>query len=243
MRSRKQDTRSTPRFGSSRPRRDKKAPDDPHIHARTVVVSLLALLLGCCWYIYTTHKGTDEASSSVLAETVDSGPPKALLDNSPHPSATDTVTLTKPIIVPRAVRGQLEQTSVEPRVLPKVTATLKPSGIHTLFVAPMDTCLDASIRAELYAQMRTHIRVVAKLEDADAVLEGLSAVTDRANDSPGGLDNDTGTLSLYDRTHGTLLWSGEANDRRGFFSFKRHGGKAKVAQRLIASLKQYLGTE
>ncbi len=124
-----------------------------------------------------------------------------------------------------------------------VSKLLSPAEIRKLFVEPMGNHLDESLRAEISKQFNNRIQVVTERQDADAILKGLSGARDGRNHPSGFHDNATGSISLYDKTGRTILWSGEANDQGGQLLGSEHGGEARVAQRLVKGLKGYLKTE
>ncbi len=121
--------------------------------------------------------------------------------------------------------------------------TLK--SIQKIYIEKMPNNLDQYIQAEIAKQLKGRLTVVLKLEDADAIMTGISehksgtgaAVTGRML---GLHDTATGVATIVDKTRENILWTSEAGDRSLFWGVWTRGGPRKVASRLVKSLKKAL---
>jgi hypothetical protein len=117
--------------------------------------------------------------------------------------------------------------------------------VRRIFVEDMPENLDDYIRAEIHKQLKGRLEVVLRVEEADAIMTGVSdqksgtgaAITGRYL---GLHDNATGSVSIVDRNKAKVLWAEEAGDRSLLLGAFKRGGPRKVADRLVGKLKKVL---
>ncbi len=130
---------------------------------------------------------------------------------------------------------------------PAKTGAATLSEVRRLFITEMPPEFQQYIRIEISKQMNGRILVTLDRNEADAIMTGAvnekSGTTTAVTGTVLGIhDTASGTVNITDLTGKRILWTGEAGDRRspivGSFS---KGGQAKVAERLVKSLKKSLG--
>jgi hypothetical protein len=109
--------------------------------------------------------------------------------------------------------------------------------IHNLYIEKMPDGLDESIKAEIYRQLPGRLAVVLRLADADAVMKGSSKTQGGAGAKIGLKNKTSATVTITDVSGTVELWAGEAGDKSPLKVIKG-GGTAKVAQRLVTSLRR-----
>jgi hypothetical protein len=106
-----------------------------------------------------------------------------------------------------------------------------PSGA-SLFVAPMEWNLDASIRSEL-GKNKLPLRLVGRAEDADFIMTGSSVKLGSRLVSPG-RDFQVTIVAAHS---GTPVWTGGAGDYAVFFGRLRSHGPARAARSIVFKLR------
>jgi hypothetical protein len=114
--------------------------------------------------------------------------------------------------------------------------------VHSLYIEKMPNGLDESIKSEIYRQLPGRLSVVVRKADADAVMKGSSKTYEGKGAKIGLKDKSTGAVSITDVSGAVELWASEAGDKSPLKLIKG-GGPAKVAQRLISSLKRAMAPE
>jgi hypothetical protein len=109
--------------------------------------------------------------------------------------------------------------------------------IHNLYIEKMDDGLDESIKAEIYRQLPGRLAVVLRRADADAIMKGSSKTQGGAGAKIGLKNKTSATVTITDVSGTVELWAGEAGDKSPLKVIKG-GGTAKVAQRLVNSLRR-----
>jgi hypothetical protein len=114
--------------------------------------------------------------------------------------------------------------------------------IHSLYIEDMSNGLDEAIKSEIYRQLPGRLVVVLRKADADSVMEGSSKTYEGKGAKIGLKDKTSGAVSITDVSGSVELWASEAGDKSPLKVFKG-GGNAKVAQRLVSSLKRAMAPE
>jgi TolB-like protein len=114
-----------------------------------------------------------------------------------------------------------------------------------VFIAPMESKLDEFIAAEIVKQ-KVPVEIVVEERDADYVLTGFSQRTEVrwydvvSGSIVGGKDRLEASAKLIRVKDKTFIWAGESGDRSLIFGALKRGGQRKLAERIVAKLKQDL---
>lgn len=113
-----------------------------------------------------------------------------------------------------------------------------------IFITPMEGSLHEFIKSEIFRK-KVPLRVTMSANEAEYILTGSMVQKEGAQKwyhyltgTAGTADTAQATVSLFKKGSKTVLWATNVGDRSVWWGMLKKKGERKIAQRVVAKLKQ-----